>query len=121
MKKTRGSAARRLSASSANKKKSKTAPKRPPARERKRPLCFVYVVGTLTPRGPLTYVGWTVDLEQRLSAHNGAGGAKFTKGRRWRLLYAEALPDRRQAMSREWYVKKDRALRDRLRQILKAQ
>jgi len=119
MKKTRGRIARQPSASSANKKK-KTASKRPPARERKRPCCFVYVVGTLTPRGPLTYVGWTVDLAQRLAAHNGKGGAKFTKGRHWQLLYAEALADRRKAMSREWHVKRDRKLRNALRRILQA-
>lgn len=119
MKKTRGSAARRPSASSANKSQ-KTAPKRPPARERKRPLCFVYVVGTVTPRGPLTYVGWTVDLEKRLAAHNGKGGAKFTKGRHWRLLYAEAFRDRRKAMSREWHLKRDRQLRNALRRIILA-
>ena len=79
----------------------------------------MYVVGTLTPRGPLTYVGWTVDLEKRLAAHNGKGGAKFTKGRNWRLLYAEAFRDRRTAMSREWHLKRDRMLRRALRQILK--
>jgi putative endonuclease len=80
----------------------------------------VYVLGASTSRGPVTYVGWTVDLEQRLQAHNGKGGAKFTKGRRWQLLYAEALPDRREAMSREWHLKRDRQLRNALRRILLA-
>ena len=78
----------------------------------------MYVVGTITHRGPLTYVGWTVDLEQRLAAHNGKGGAKFTKGRHWQLLYAEAFRDRRKAMSREWHLKRDRQLRRALRLIL---
>lgn len=110
VRKSRGSVVSRRSAPSP-KRKPKTAPKRA--------SCFVYVVGTLTPRGPLTYVGWTVDLAQRLAAHNGKGGARFTKGRRWQLLYAEALPDRRKAMSREWHLKRDRQLRNALRLILK--
>lgn len=119
MKKTPGSAARRPSASAAN-RKSPAASKPLPARQRQQPLCFVYVVGAVTPRGPVTYVGWTVDLEQRLSAHNGKGGAKFTKGRAWQLLYAEGFRDRRKAMSREWHLKKDRALRTMLRLSIKS-
>ena len=116
MKKTLGNAGRRPSASSANKKK--TALKRPSARQRKRPFCFVYVLGARTPRGPITYVGWTVDLDQRVAAHNASTGAKFTKGLQWALLYAEAFADRGQAMSREWHLKRDRLLRQRLRALL---
>jgi putative endonuclease len=80
----------------------------------------VYVVGAMTARGPLTYVGWTIDLAQRLAAHNGKGGAKFTKGRHWQLLYAEGFRDRRKAMSREWHLKKDRVLRATLRRLIQA-
>lgn len=39
---------------------------------------FTYIVrcadGTL-------YTGWTVDLEQRMNAHNQGRGAKYTRGR----------------------------------------
>jgi putative endonuclease len=96
---------------------------RKPSRKRRqvkpasrRPSCFVYVIAARGVRGIVTYVGWTTDLAQRLQAHNGAKGAKFTRGRRWRLLYAEGFPDRRQAMSREWHLKRDRRLRALLRQ-----
>lgn len=75
---------------------------------------FVYVLGTEAARGYLTYVGWTPDLERRLAMHNAGKGAKSTKGRIWSLLYAERLPDRRAAMSREWHLKRDRALRRKL-------
>lgn len=80
----------------------------------------MYVIGTRGARGTVTYVGWTVDLEARLARHNSASGAKFTRGRRWQLLYAEAFADRRAAMSREWHLKRDRALRKVLRDLLSA-
>ena len=73
--------------------------------------CFVYVLGTLTRRGPLTYVGWTRDVARRLKQHNAGKGARFTRGRVWVLLHAEACADHRQAMRREWHLKRDRALR----------
>ncbi len=75
---------------------------------------FVYVLGCAGAGGYVTYVGWTLDLERRLAMHNAGSGAKTTRGRAWRLLYAERLPDRRAAMRREWHLKRDRALRRRL-------
>lgn len=72
---------------------------------------FVYVIATDAPAGRRTYVGWTVDLDQRLARHNAGRGAKSTRGKRWVLLYAERFDSRRDAMSREWHLKKDRAFR----------
>ncbi len=34
----------------------------------KKPMPFVYVLGCTTPRGPISYVGWTLDIERRLNA-----------------------------------------------------
>jgi putative endonuclease len=76
--------------------------------------CFVYVIGTTTPRGYRTYVGWTLDLDRRLSEHNAGTGARFTRGRSWQLIYAEKLETRAAAMSREWHLKRDRRLRRQL-------
>lgn len=73
---------------------------------------FVYVLGSVRGADRRTYVGWTIDLEQRLARHNGkAGGAKSTRGRLWVLLYAERLSTRGEAMSREWRLKRDRRFR----------
>ena len=77
---------------------------------------FVYVLGCRTPDRVLTYVGWTTDVERRLSQHNGGTGARTTRGRAWVLLHIEQFRTRRQAMSREWYLKRDRNLRKRLAQ-----
>jgi putative endonuclease len=75
---------------------------------------FVYILGSNAPSGYRTYVGWTLDLSRRLAEHNSGKGARSTRGRVWALLYSEAWPSREEAMSREWYLKRDRALRKRL-------
>lgn len=76
-------------------------------------VAYVYVLGCETADRFLTYVGWTTDLERRLAEHNGqfAGGARSTRGRSWAVIYAEKLPSRQLAMSREWHLKRDRRLR----------
>jgi putative endonuclease len=81
--------------------------------------CFVYVLGTCTARGPLTYVGWTHDVAQRLARHNAGTGARFTRGRVWMLLHSEPCRSRRHAMSREWHLKRDRVFRKSLAEKLK--
>ncbi|NKB19013.1 MAG: GIY-YIG nuclease family protein [Alphaproteobacteria bacterium] len=76
---------------------------------------FVYILGSETSRGWQTYVGWTNDLNKRLAAHNVGTGARSTRGRQWILLYAENHATRSEAMSREWYLKRDRKLRKLVR------
>jgi putative endonuclease len=76
--------------------------------------CFVYILGSGGKGGVRTYVGWTTDLEKRLSVHNSGEGAKSTRGRQWRLLYAERYKNRGDAMSREWHLNRDRRFRKAL-------
>ncbi|MDH5488760.1 MAG: GIY-YIG nuclease family protein [Rhodospirillaceae bacterium] len=75
---------------------------------------FVYVLGSNGKGGPKTYVGWTNDLEKRISAHNCGRGAKSTRGRRWDLLYVEKLENKTDAMKREWHLKRERKTRQLL-------
>ncbi len=79
---------------------------------------FVYVLGSLRGADRRTYVGWCVDLDQRLSAHNAGRGARSTRGRAWVLLYAERYATRREAMSREVALKRDRKFRAALALLL---
>lgn len=76
---------------------------------------FVYVLGSRRKGDPRTYVGWTTDLDRRLQQHNAGTGAKSTRGRIWVLLYSEGCKTKRDAMSREWYIKRDRKFRTTLR------
>ncbi|MHA1107821.1 MAG: GIY-YIG nuclease family protein [Alphaproteobacteria bacterium] len=80
--------------------------------------CFVYILGSTGKGGTRTYVGWTTDLDRRLGRHNDGTGARSTRGRRWRLLYAERYLTRGEAMSREWHLKRDRRMRKSLAEIL---
>jgi putative endonuclease len=78
-------------------------------------LFFVYVLGSRRKDDRRTYVGWTTDRERRLRQHNAGVGAKSTRGRKWILLYSERCKTRSEAMSREWYIKRDRKFRALLR------
>ncbi|SDJ15240.1 putative endonuclease [Lachnospiraceae bacterium G41] len=52
------------------------------------------------------YTGYTNDLENRLKAHNEGKGAKYTKSRLpVKMVYSETFDDKKEAMSREWFIK----------------
>jgi putative endonuclease len=82
----------------------------PPVPEAAAP-CNVYILGSLDKGGYRTYVGWTYDVDRRLLQHNGRTGVRSTRGRTWTLLYVELHATRRDAMSCEWHLKRDRRLR----------
>jgi putative endonuclease len=81
-------------------------------------VCFVYVLGSPGKTAYRTYVGWTVDVDRRLAAHNAGKGARSTRGRSWTLLYVERHATRRDAMSREWHLKRDRGFRKLLSAVI---
>ena len=64
---------------------------------------------------PVTYVGYTNNLKKRISLHNSGKGAKFTRGRKWRLIYKEKFNSKKEAISREYYIKSNRRLRNKLK------
>jgi putative endonuclease len=76
--------------------------------------CFVYVLGSCGGGRRMTYVGWSNDIMRRLARHNAGTGARTTRGRAWVLLHSEWFPTRREAMSREWHLKRDRKFRKKL-------
>jgi putative endonuclease len=82
-----------------------------PGKGRERTRCFVYVLGCRTKDRYWTYVGWTTDVDRRLAQHNAGTGARSTRGRVWTLLHVERHATRREAMSREWHLKRDRKYR----------
>ena len=58
-----------------------------------------------------TYVGYTNNLNLRLKKHNTSKGAKSTRGFKWKIIYKKRFYDKRQAMSFEYHLKKDRKKR----------
>ena len=76
---------------------------------------FVYLIGNYKKSRLITYVGYTNNLKKRLNLHNTGRGAKFTKGRTWKLLYSEKCKTKREAILREYYIKKNRKFRDSIK------
>ena len=68
---------------------------------------------------PVTYVGYTNNLKKRINLHNVGKGAKFTRGRKWTLIYKEKFKSKREAISREYYIKKNRTFRNKIKENLK--
>ena len=73
---------------------------------------FVYVLKSQNKSKLTTYVGYTNNLKKRVNLHNNGKGAKFTKGRKWKLAYYEIYKNKIEAMRREYSLKKDRKLRN---------
>ena len=64
---------------------------------------------------PVTYVGYTNNLKKRIVLHNKSKGAKFTRGRKWKLIYKEKHSSKKEAISREYYIKNNRILRKKIK------
>ena len=77
----------------------------------------MYYVYMLKSKGvkPITYVGYTNNLKKRINLHNTGKGAKFTRGRKWKLIYKEKIHSKNKAISREYYIKKNRTLRKKIK------
>ena len=66
------------------------------------------------------YTGYTNNLDNRIKAHNEGNGAKYTKSRLpVKLVYSEAFDDKKEAMSREWYIKHKLTREEKLELIKK--
>jgi putative endonuclease len=65
---------------------------------------------------PVTYVGYTKNLKKRIQLHNAGKGAKFTRGRTWKLIYKEILNSKSKAISREYYIKNNKSLRKKIKE-----
>ena len=75
---------------------------------------YVYML-KLNSKKSITYVGYTKDLKKRIDLHNNGKGAKFTRGRKWKLIYKEKFTSKNKAISREYYIKKNRILRNQIK------
>ena len=64
---------------------------------------------------PVTYVGYTNNLKKRVDLHNSGKGAKFTRGRKWVLIYKEKIKSKKEAISREYYIKNNRSFREKIK------
>ena len=69
---------------------------------------YVYLIGSLKNSKVKTYVGYTNNIKKRLSLHNTGKGAKSTRGRTWHLLYYQKYNSKKEAMTEEYNLKKNK-------------
>ncbi|MDA7703619.1 GIY-YIG nuclease family protein [Candidatus Pelagibacter sp.] len=69
---------------------------------------------SISPNVKKTYVGYTNNLESRLTKHNNNKGAKSTKGYNWVLIYSKKFKSKNEAMSYEYKLKNNKTLRKKL-------
>ena len=82
-------------------------------------MTYVYFLINQNKHKIISYIGWTFDLKRRLKSHNSGKGAKFTRGRKWKLIYYEILKNKSDALKREHELKKDRKLRNYIKLMFK--
>jgi len=75
---------------------------------------YVYLLKSIEKK-PVTYVGYTNNLSNRIKLHNSGKGAKFTRGRKWRLIYKEKFKSKKEAISREYYIKNNKSVRKKIK------
>lgn len=68
---------------------------------------YVYLLLTKSGKNHISYVGYTSNLINRLKKHNSSNGAKFTKGRKWKVIYSKKYNNKSTALKEEYKLKKD--------------
>ena len=73
---------------------------------------FVYLIITIINDKKISYVGYTNNLNERIKLHNSSKGAKFTRGKKWKLIYYKKFKNKSLAMKYEYFLKNNSKLRN---------
>jgi putative endonuclease len=76
---------------------------------------FVYLLINTDRKRSTTYVGYTNNIKKRLKLHNSSKGAKFTRGRKWLIIYKKKYNSKSIAMKSEYKLKKDTKFRNKIK------
>ena len=76
---------------------------------------YVYMILTTINDKNISYVGYTNNLNKRLILHNTSKGAKFTRGRLWKLIYKKKYRTKQEALKNEYELKKNRNKRTKIK------
>ena len=71
----------------------------------------VYLIITSAKNKTISYVGYSNNIDKRLKLHNSGKGAKFTKGKKWKLAYSQNYKSKIKAMQEEYKLKRNYKLR----------
>jgi putative endonuclease len=72
---------------------------------------YVYMLKSVSSPKFKTYVGFTNNIKSRVSKHNTNKGAKATRGYKWIVIYSRRFKEKKEAMSFEYRLKKNRIKR----------
>ena len=78
-------------------------------------MFYVYLIVTKNKKKLTSYVGYTNNLDKRINLHNSSKGAKFTKGRIWKLIYYKKFNSKKRALKEEYKLKKNYKLRSKIK------
>ena len=76
---------------------------------------FVYLIISKHKDRWISYVGYTNNIEKRIFLHNNSKGAKFTKGKSWKVIYSKRYSNKVEAMKNEYKLKKNYKLRSKIK------
>jgi Predicted endonuclease containing a URI domain len=77
---------------------------------------YVYLIVAEINKKNISYVGYTNNLKKRLKLHNSSQGAKFTRGKKWKMIYFKNYKSKKIAMSEEYKLKKNFTLIKKIKQ-----
>jgi putative endonuclease len=78
-------------------------------------IYYVYILINLNKKSNPTYVGYTNNIVNRLKLHNTSKGAKFTRGRIWKIIYKKGYQNKSIAMQNEYKIKHNYKLRAKIK------
>jgi putative endonuclease len=76
---------------------------------------FVYMILSKHKGKFISYVGYTNNITNRVHLHNTSKGAKFTKGKKWELIYHKKYQNKVDAMKNEYKLKRNYKLRTKIK------
>lgn len=78
---------------------------------------YVYLIVSKVKNRTISYVGYTNNIKKRINLHNKSKGAKFTRGKKWKLAYYKKYDNKNLAMKDEYKLKKNYKLRNKIKEL----
>ena len=77
---------------------------------------YVYMLISLNAKKHISYVGYSSNPKKRLIMHNNGKGAKFTRGKKWKIIFKKKLLNKNDALKFEYSLKKNIKLRKKIKE-----
>ena len=77
---------------------------------------YVYMLISLNTKKQISYVGYSLNPKKRLIMHKKDKGAKFTKGKKWKIIFKKKLLNKNDALKFEYSLKKNIKLRKKIKE-----